>query len=511
MAGNNIINQLMSRLVSSVQMQINSVSKFVMKMQSYSNVLAQKAQNKITEFMKTLTKRPKSKKDYWKFLGMYFSKRFVITGLFGVVGVLYLYFNLFHPMLEGKLWYAKIILNTQKYGTITGKAKIYDTDHVLIYQGNVITGKANGYGVQYRRDGTLIYKGDFILDKYKGNGELYDESEKMIYKGGFESNKYQGEGRKINSLGVTTFIGNFDVGMRSGKGVEYDPQSGLRIYYGEYNNDVRSGRGVVYDTDGESVVYEGNFSNNLYHGEGKKFVNNHLIYTGNFENGDYSGKGILYDEKSGIIKYVGEFSEGLYNGSGKMYDPLTMKLIYDGDFKTGKRHGTGVAYDALGTPIYSGKYRDDGIDFISILGLGLEDVENSFGTSKMQKTIGDNSIKLYKSIGAAMIFNENSEGDNKLEKVIINAAFEFMGINSKSTTADVHQRFGASYSSIQTNVTESYALAYSLLGINMKITDENIMTVDKYIFGNYYIKITYDNASKVNSLEIGSTVDSTKS
>ena len=170
------LSQIFSRISSTVQTKINSISKFTNKIQNFSNNFLQKIQEKIAEFLNIMTSKPKSKSDYWKISGIYFAKKFVITSFFVLGALVYIYVNFVVPNFEGKLWYAKFNINSNKAQQFSGKAKVYDIDGTFIYQGELNSGVPNGSGTQYNLEGKLIYKGQFKGGKYNGIGELYDSN-----------------------------------------------------------------------------------------------------------------------------------------------------------------------------------------------------------------------------------------------------------------------------------------------------------------------------------------------
>ena len=76
----------------------------------------------------------------------------------GVIGYALIYWV--YPWADGKLWMANIRIDTAKLSSFEGKAKLYDTSDMKIYEGNLKMGRPNGYGVQYDSNGNLIYKGN---------------------------------------------------------------------------------------------------------------------------------------------------------------------------------------------------------------------------------------------------------------------------------------------------------------------------------------------------------------
>ncbi|BED92263.1 MAG: hypothetical protein CfP315_0875 [Candidatus Improbicoccus pseudotrichonymphae] len=501
-SGFGIFSQIFTRIVSLVKSQINGISKWTLKLQSFANLTSQKIQEKITKFIQLLTSRPKSKKDYWKIFDIYFSKRFVVMSFAAFAAFLFIFVNLIYPFLDGKLWYAKVYTNTQKYSTFSGKAKVYNPTNNLIYYGEMSNGHANGYGEQYDVDGKILYKGAFNTGKYHGEGQLYNEYENVIYKGSFENNKFHGQGQQINNLNIPIFTGSFESGMKSGRGIEFDPKSGLRKFYGEYKNDLKEGKGIEYTQDGEGISYEGNFKDNKYDGDGKLYLDNHLVYLGEFKNGLYNGNGTAYDKNSGIIKYIGEFKNGLFDGQGELFNIKNMKLMFEGNFSKGKRHGEGIAFDYLGTQIYSGKFRNDGIDFISILNANEEKIRENFKEPDSHIDLNDKKIIVYSGIRSAMLMLNNSTQEEQVcDKVFVNLKDEFMGLNNKSSALDCNAILGDTYSSTLFESRDYYPKIFKILDLSF---ENNKCGTNKYVFDGYYVRVFFNSDyTEAKAIEIG--------
>lgn len=497
-----MLSQIFSRISSTVQTKISSISKLTNKIQNFSNNIIQKIQEKATEFLNIMTAKPKSKADYWKIAGVYFAKKFVITSFFVLGALAYVYVNVVIPNFEGKLWHAKLNVNSNKAQQFSGKAKIYDIDGTFIYQGEMNSGTPNGSGTQYDLDGRLIYKGQFKGGRYNGVGELYDPSSgKLIYSGNFENNKYEGIGQLLNSFGKVTYSGNFKSGMKSGKGTEYDPKSGFKKYYGEFENGKYEGKGVVYNAN-ETITYEGDFKDGLFDGQGKKYQNGHLIYDGGFKAGKYSGSGILHDEASGNIIYSGEFSEGSYSGSGKLYDNYSFKIAYEGEFENGKKSGNGTLYDKLGVPVFSGEFKDNAINYMGNFGLTLDKFIEKFGQYTSQIVSDGKKILLYSPIDSAMVFEENEDGEYVFTRVILGTKNEFMGIGKESSVVERRNILGQAFVSTDYNLKSYQKSAFSVLKINI---DKNyLIPTDKYIFEKYFIRFFMNpDRSEIQAIEVG--------
>lgn len=486
-----IFRDVLSNVTSFIQSQLATINTLFLQLQNFGSRVAQFIQQKLQKFVHTLTQNPKSKKDYWRFLGLYVSKKFAIIFLAVVGAVGYLFINYAYPWADGRLWTATLRIDSARYMHFSGRAKVYDTEGLLIYEGNMENGLAHGEGTQYNMNGDLVYKGSFENGKYKGQGELYNSAGNKVYEGAFENNCYEGEGKLFNDIGKTLYIGHFAVGQRSGTGMEYDPATGLRKYYGEYANDVRNGNGVEYGDDGETVVYEGDFKDGMYGGEGKLYANGSLLYSGSFESGKYSGTGNLYDLNTSALLYSGEFKNGLYDGMGKLYDVGTSVVVYDGAFSNGKKQGAGESYDKLGSKMFAGNFRGDSIDYIAYLGQKPDKVTDEFGKESYRTEVDGKLILTYLSMDVSVIFKIDGEkGEYVCEKFILGTKEEFMGLGAKSSAMERREVMGDTYSSYNYSCPNYYKTVFKHLSININKTDS--VPSDKYILSNYFIRFYFN-------------------
>ncbi|MDR2074232.1 MAG: hypothetical protein LBP36_02585 [Oscillospiraceae bacterium] len=506
--GRGLLGQVVSRMLTTVQSQINGIAKWTLKVSSALNTISQRIQEKISNFIHQLLKKPKSKDDYWKIGGYYLAKRLVMLTLASVGASVFLYMNVFFPYLDGKLWQATVRTNTKKYLTFSGKAKLFDPSGILIYKGEMQSGQADGYGIQYEYDSkNVAYKGNFKGDKYNGDGELYNAQGQMIYKGAFENNKFQGHGRQLNSFGAITYVGSFDSGLRSGKGTEYDTKTGFKIYYGDFVNNLREGRGVEFASDGETPIYEGSFVAGNYSGSGKQYLDGHLIYSGTFGNGKYNGNGTLYNKSSGATIYEGEFSSGLFEGNGKLYDERNGKILYEGDFVKGLKNGSGKLYDTMGEIVYNGEFKSDSVNFLSIIGKKRDEIIQKFGNPNSTTQIDEREFLFYAGVNGVIINSLSNEagGEYICERILIHPNQEFMGLSEKITSTELHQKLGDQYSITDFSAPNYYQKAFSLL--NVKISDVSNIPSSKYIFDKYYLRLMFSAShSQMVCIEVGSTV-----
>lgn len=500
-----MVKDIVSRIVTTLKSQMVMLTSFFIQIQNVGMRAAQAVQQKVQKFIQNFLKKPGSKKDYFRFFGMYFSKRFVtiFVIVLGVLGYLLVY--QVYPWADGKLWTSNIRIDTPKYAKFGGKARVYNTDGKLVYEGTMEKGMPQGYGIQYDYNGNLIYKGSFEGGKYSGQGELYNSAGVMIYSGSFSNNNYEGEGKLFNDIGKLIYVGNFSVGQRSGTGIEYDPSTQLKKYYGEYANNVRNGNGVEYEEDGTSIKYEGSFKDDFYGGgQGKLYSGGNLLYSGAFANGFYEGTGTLYDLDTGVVKYVGEFKNGLYDGTGKLYDVSTSVVIYEGSFSKGKRQGSGTSYDKLGSKQFDGNFRGDSIDYIGYLGQSPDKIKVEFGQESYRTETDGKLIITYLSMDASLVFKVNGEkGEYVCDKIILGIKEKFMGLGSQSTAVERRTVMGEPFSSINYSCPSYYSTVFSNLAINInKITS---VPSDKYIMDNYFIRFYFnDGRTELKCIEIGS-------
>lgn len=486
-----IINDLFKRVTTTMESQLSAVTSFMVQVQNIGNQATQRVQQAIQKFTQKLLKKPDCKDDYWRLFGLYFSKRFVLiaTVVVGVVG--YLMISTVYPWAEGRLWTAQICLNSEKYTKFEGKAKVYDTVGVLVYNGSLSKGHPQGYGIQYTADGKLLYKGNFDSGKYSGEGEKYNSDGVMIYSGNFSNNLYEGDGKLFNDIGKVIYMGDFSSGMKNGYGVEYNPETNLKTYQGSFENGTRSGNGIEFESDGTTILYCGAFQNDTYSGKGKMYENGVILYEGDFINGLFEGQGTLYDLDMNAIKYSGEFKSGVYNGAGKLYDVNTSVVVYEGMFSNGKKQGEGTSYDKLGSQTFTGTFRSDGIDFIAYLGTAPDKVKEEFGDPSYITEKDDRMIITYLGLDVSIVFKVNEEtGEYACEKIVLGTKQDFMGIGAQSTAIERRKVMGEPFSSINYSCPNYYKTVFSNLAIN--INNISSIPTDKYIFDSYFIRFYFN-------------------
>ena len=117
---------------------------------------------------------------------------------------------------------------------------LYDSDGIILYEGDFVEGMRDGQGRWYRSDGALEYEGKWWRDDYSGSGRLFF----------FDDGDYAGAGYR--------YEGDFIEGMRHGQGRLYRPDDTLE-YEGGWQEDHYHSRGKSYHRDGTTIEYEGAF------------------------------------------------------------------------------------------------------------------------------------------------------------------------------------------------------------------------------------------------------------
>ena len=176
--------------------------------------------------------------------------------------------------------------------------------------------------------------------------------------------------------GYIVYAGEIERGVASGEGFLYKPEwGGLLLYEGEFENNKYNGSGILYFRNG-LIQYRGEFRDNLFHGEGELFAENgRLIYIGQFVEGLFEGRGRLFNNDS--LLYEGDFVAGLPHGRGTWFRPNGF-IRYTGEFHEGVPHGVGTLYDEDGREIYTGSMFRGRINFRSMLGSSLEEIDELF-------------------------------------------------------------------------------------------------------------------------------------
>ena len=260
---------------------------------------------------------------------------------------------------------------------LNGKRNGYGKEYAhyrLIFEGAYLNGKRNGYGKEYYEYGQIKYEGIYLNGK-KWNGTGYNACNDILYKikdgnglskeyhyngqkkfeGEYKNGLKHGKAKTYNRYGKLEFEGEYLFGQKwngkkikcnefndiifirkynNGKVKEYN-RYGKLIFEGRYLNGKKIKKGKVYNWNGK-LIFEGEYLDN-YRLKGREYYNDKLLFEGEYKKGiKYNGKG--YDEKNNIIYEI-------QNGKGtvKEYDDHG-HLFYEGDYLNGKRNGKGKTY-----------------------------------------------------------------------------------------------------------------------------------------------------------------------
>ena len=107
--------------------------------------------------------------------------------------------------------------------------------------------------------------------------------------------------------------GKYKIGEKTGKGIEYELDSNIKIFEGEYLNGKKHGKGKEYYNNGK-IKFEGEYLNGYkIKGKGYDIFNNEILIIEN------NGKGKEYYD-NGKIQYEGEYFNGKrWNGISYNY------------------------------------------------------------------------------------------------------------------------------------------------------------------------------------------------
>lgn len=201
------------------------------------------------------------------------------------------------------------------------------------------------------------------------------------------------------------YTGDIVKGVCTGSGTLWN-QDGVLIYRGDFVNNCFEGTGTRYYPNGK-ILYQGDFSDNQYSGKGALYYSDGTLwYEGEFENGNFHGNGAEYNEK-GLMIYEGEYFSGMHHGVGTVYYASGIKK-YEGDFYMGRAQGIGTKYSSAGRPVYTGAFARDGINYESLLGCSLKEINEMFLEVP----------KIYYNAGATEILFEEAKVILKLDCLV---------------------------------------------------------------------------------------------
>lgn len=278
---------------------------------------------------------------------------------------------------------------------------VFNKNHVLKYEGEIINNKYDGYGILYHNDDKLnstykLYEGGFENNLFNGKGILYNSDQSIYYKGNFINGKISDKSiiinDKINEYEFRGLYNNLEyiennsypskINFYKGELIDFKNSFKFEGYY-TYNklcsfNDSKCIVKNIQDKlifDGiisnfiigkyysDNYVFEGtivnyssvieNFKKPIFK-KGKIIYNNDKIYEGQFNyQNKLDGNCKIFD-KNYILLKEGRFTNGVMNGRGKIF--IDNQLNFDGNFYRGYKHGHGTLYDNNNNIIYSGNF-----------------------------------------------------------------------------------------------------------------------------------------------------------
>lgn len=175
--------------------------------------------------------------------------------------------------------------------------KQLDWNDTYEYWGEVVNGKATGYGALYnKKDDSLRQIGKYIDSEIVIGTDYFDDG--GIYVGNFE------DGQRIYGTYYlndgSTYFGEFKNGLCHGNGVfTLLSENGMTTYTGVFvNNEFINGKKTYSNSNSYA---EGEFKNFALHGYGKVYDEDYdCLYVGNWINGSMDGEFTIYDYANNI-------------------------------------------------------------------------------------------------------------------------------------------------------------------------------------------------------------------
>ena len=239
---------------------------------------------------------------------------------------------------DGKVWYKGIY----NMGTKDEKGVEYWPNGNIKYDGQFKNNKYHGEGTQYHENGVMCYEGTWKEDINDGYGKKYSDKlckigskPVLIYEGHIVDGEKDGYGVTFRANGKKQYAGYYKCNKKDGNGKIYYETPGtieLQEYDGDWKNDKKDGYGVQYELKG-SKKYEGYWQGDKYHGKGKyyKSSNNpldrgHLSEIGEWKNTKLQGYSRVYSVSvlNGKLNIAGDF--GILEAGAKRFS-----IVYNKD------------------------------------------------------------------------------------------------------------------------------------------------------------------------------------
>jgi hypothetical protein len=209
----------------------------------------------------------------------YLASSFIYATLIAILVLGYTVVLVVYPAVMNAYYASQALpafqLDSPFLASYSGRAQLLGPDGGLLYEGDINQAVIEGEGLLYAK-GKLRYSGSFKGGRYEGEGRLYSTSGSLIYEGAFFDNLYEGTGRlyergnlhyagdfvagvfegrgRLYASTALIYEGQFVGGLYNGEGIEYNPETGLRVFAGTFSDGERTADGTLYDDEGNPVV-----------------------------------------------------------------------------------------------------------------------------------------------------------------------------------------------------------------------------------------------------------------
>ena len=330
--------------------KLMGLTSLLRRMTNFSRHATKVASSSLQGVM-SAAQKPTSPSDYVETGHLFISKALIIRLILGLVAVGLIVYFLVWPFVLSRFMTAKFYEKDKRVKDWSGRVIVYSDEKktIPLYAGRLEKGVLQGECTQYDSDGILLFEGQFKDGERTGSGREY-ENGVLVYEGQLTAGICSGRGTRYAD-GQPVYDGQYMDGLRSGSGTAYE--NGQLLYEGQFLDDLYEGRGKLYENG--ALRYDGSFHAGLKDGTGTLYENNMKLYEGQFVADLYDGRGKLYQD--GVLSYDGSFRAGLPEGDGTTYYP-SGRPSYQGQFLAGKPDGTGTEYDEDGKKTYVGSYTD---------------------------------------------------------------------------------------------------------------------------------------------------------
>ena len=149
--------------------------------------------------------------------------------------------------------------------------------------------------------------------------------------------------------------------------------------------------------------------------------------------------------------------------------------------------------------MYSGQFVDDGVNYMSYLGKGTEEITAAFGAPGYQTQAGGYTLLSYLNLGASFLCADGGDGTLVCRFVLMDANQGFLGITPASTEEELEELLGTRFTTLTGNLTQERIQAVSQLSLSVPEKGR----VDKYLMSNYYIKVYCNAQDQIAAVECG--------